>query len=557
MTSTYTPTNNSGYQSPSAMASAPVAATKSATVSGAPAGFDIAPGSSISGNLQYGSSALPTTANVNPVITANALTPISPISLPTPPIGTNQNGTITGANTSLINPTKGVTYDGNGLVYTPPKDPGNQTDNFKSILDSYLGNQPTPPSAESLYNNLPEKQAYEAAQAEVQNYTAQINAITSKSQADQLSLIGQGRGVPEAIIGGQQAQISREAAIKALPLQALLANAQGNKQLAQEHLDTVFKLRMEDATNQYQYKTKVLDAVYNFADKQEQRRLDTLQHSEDQKFTLMRDEMNNANAFALKAVEYGQASLGAKLAGLDPKSPTYTKDVNTLASQLVKPPTKIGTQVVEVGGKKLLINSETGATIKEIGSEGVTTNDLKLAENQANIQEVTGLLTSGGLGASVGTSFLTRAPIGFWGSLGAITSVVGIPSFIGGTYKNLTGEKQNFIAGVEQVRSALNLDTLIKAKSQGATFGALSNQELQVLANTATKLGSWAIEKDGRTVGYNVSEKDFKAELDKINNFAKLDYILKGGTPESIGAVTQPDGTLWVQNSDGTYTKLR
>ena len=121
----------------------------------------------------------------------------------------------------------------------------------------------------------------------------------------------------------------------------------------------------------------------------------------------------------------------------------------------------------------------------------------------------------------------------------------------------MTGGRQNFIASVEQIRSNLNLEALIGAKARGATFGALSDQELQVLASSASKIGTWAKKDgDGNVVAYNASEKDFKRELDKINNFARLDYIRKGGLPEDIGAVLMTDGNYYVQNSDGTYTQI-
>ncbi len=68
------------------------------------------------------------------------------------------------------------------------------------------------------------------------------------------------------------------------------------------------------------------------------------------------------------------------------------------------------------------------------------------------------------------------------------------------------------------MRSQLNLDTLIQAKSQGATFGALSDNELRMLASAATKMGTWAKKDgDGNVIGYNVGEKTFKKELDNIN----------------------------------------
>jgi hypothetical protein len=258
------------------------------------------------------------------------------IKLPKSPTATNQNSLITSNNLGLASglTEQGTTYDTKTgqFVYTPPKEA--PQDNAKTLLDSYLNNLPQAPSAEAIYNNLPGQKDLKKASADVNNYTAQLNTIVAKSQADQLSLTGQGRGVPEAIIGGQQAQISKEAAIQALPLQALLANAQANKELAQTHIDTLFKLRMEDAQSQYQYKTKVLETVYNYATAQERQRLDAIQRKEDQAFTLKRDNISFAQQLAGKAIEYGNTSAFRGLTGLNPDSPTYQQDLAKYGEQI-------------------------------------------------------------------------------------------------------------------------------------------------------------------------------------------------------------------------------
>lgn len=80
------------------------------------------------------------------------------------------------------------------------------------------------------------------------------------------------------------------------------------------------------------------------------------------------------------------------------------------------------------------------------------------------------------------------------------------------------GKKQDFIASVEQLVNGLSLESLIEAKSRGATFGALSDTEMRILSSSATKIGSWKIyDKTGKTVGYKVNEKAMKDELAKIN----------------------------------------
>lgn len=84
--------------------------------------------------------------------------------------------------------------------------------------------------------------------------------------------------------------------------------------------------------------------------------------------------------------------------------------------------------------------------------------------------------------------------------------------------------KQNFIAGVEQLVSGLSLDSLIQAKAQGATFGALSDSEMRILASSATRIGTWATkDKSGKVTGYKIDEQSFK---DELNNISKI--LLRG-----------------------------
>lgn len=124
-------------------------------------------------------------------------------------------------------------------------------------------------------------------------------------------------------------------------------------------------------------------------------------------------------------------------------------------------------------------------------------------------------------------------------------------------FTGFTGKQQNFIAGVEQLRGDLTLDSLINAKSRGATFGALSDGEMRILSAAASKIGTWAQTdpKTGAVTGYNTSPESFKKELDKINSFTKLDYIKKGGMPENVGAQIIGNNVYMV-NSDGSVTEF-
>jgi len=89
-------------------------------------------------------------------------------------------------------------------------------------------------------------------------------------------------------------------------------------------------------------------------------------------------------------------------------------------------------------------------------------------------------------------------------------------------FEKFNAKRGNFIAGIEQLISQETLDTLVAAKAQGATFGALSQTELDILIAAASKIGTWRVtkdgEKDGKVLGYKTTEEAFKKELQKIKD---------------------------------------
>lgn len=123
---------------------------------------------------------------------------------------------------------------------------------------------------------------------------------------------------------------------------------------------------------------------------------------------------------------------------------------------------------------------------------------LKEQTNQERVDLIDNILNHKGLNSSVGPTAVTRFAI----------------------FDKLTGKKQDFIGKVQQLVDAVTLQKLVDVKGQGATFGQLSDQERQVIERSATPINQWKIvNKDGNVVGYNVSQKDFKAELDRLRNY--------------------------------------
>lgn len=78
-------------------------------------------------------------------------------------------------------------------------------------------------------------------------------------------------------------------------------------------------------------------------------------------------------------------------------------------------------------------------------------------------------------------------------------------------------KKSTALGNINYVLKGNTLQQLIDAKAQGATFGALSNEELKMLQDSASALSAYAdTDKNGKIIGFNVDEKTFKAEVARL-----------------------------------------
>lgn len=129
-----------------------------------------------------------------------------------------------------------------------------------------------------------------------------------------------------------------------------------------------------------------------------------------------------------------------------------------------------------------------------------------ITEIETKIKDLTDLIGGQGIIKAVGTNFLARIklnPLSF----------------------DDKAQKNNFIATIEQLVGQTALDALIQAKAEGATFGALSEGELQLLKNSSLKFGNWARDTDGDGITdfYEISEELFEKELKSvIKNYETL-----------------------------------
>lgn len=135
-----------------------------------------------------------------------------------------------------------------------------------------------------------------------------------------------------------------------------------------------------------------------------------------------------------------------------------------------------------------------------------------------------------GLNSRVGPTPFSRSPQGILGTVGRTVSLAGIPSVLGGGFDAITGSGQDFSGGVHKLVGGLTLDNLIAAKARGATFGALSDSELQILANSASSINDWEIkDKNGKGTGFwDIDQASFNKELDTIKQLTNRALVQAG-----------------------------
>lgn len=315
-------------------------------------------------------------------ITSSTLTPTPTLKFPNPPAPSNLG-------TQGMTKASGLAEGGAATGTTPPTGP-TPAESLQALIDSTKQT----PNAEKIYQKTEQEVQLQQKQAAVNNFQNQLNAITAKANADKLSLVGQGRGVTDVIIGGQQAQIDREAAIQALPISAQLAAAQGDLATAQDHLDTLFKIRLQDATNKVDYSNKIATLVYNYATDQQKLALDAKMKADDRAFQLTTNTLNYAQTLATAALNNGQPTLAASIMRLDPNSPSYAKDVAGYAGSISVPKS----------------SGSTGATLEERQANAVSSINSKIVPGAMTPSGLTILNPAGYINPAAWKELIAHAP---------------------------------------------------------------------------------------------------------------------------------------------------
>lgn len=436
--------------------------------------------------------------SVSAMALANTESPI----LPTPTVAQTP-----GLNLAVTNASLGQT-DASGM-YQIPEMTVSETAGAgeKAAVDSvnalgqqiqgYLGiNKPEEGASEKALAKAREQAGVQQAQQEFNRYQNQINAITSQRDAQILSLEGQGRGQTQGFIGGEQARISREAAIMALPVQAQLAAAQGNLEQAKELMGQLYQAKSADIQADMSYRTNLVNSLISFASSSQQTVLQAKLADNAQASQIAQQNLAYQRQLSERAFEYGQGNLVTNISSIDPKSPTFEQDLARVASQLKDPMLALQQEQARasIANTYDQIRARQDA-LNQAGVEAITANEkaqveqVKASEKALEIRKaLTDLQTMPGKSAAVGA--------GFRKAIGAIPFVSG--DAIAGS------ARADFEAAATRVKNLLTLDNL-KLMS-----GVLSETDIKILETAGSNLANFSQSEES----YN---KEIQRVIDSMN----------------------------------------
>ena len=487
---------------------------------------------------------------LQPTISASDLTtPTTPVTVPEPQVGSLPQGT-----SQIVS---NVTRDMNGFIAAQTQEAADlkkrqqeyaQLTNQGSLQDLFTS---TMEGAGVNQNTLKELKDIQLQLAD--NKTASELTKTQIAGADGQTLVQGQREIT---------QEDREAAVRSTGLAARASVIQGN-------IETATQLARDTVNIAYQDRTLTSQNLLN--------QIEMLQGQvDDQTGQLLEQEKRQYEADLAAVEELKRATQNAIVSGAsqseisqltDPKVDDQTKlqlaqsitargatemrnlDIYAKQSQLytnsleqqkllkeIQSTGELPTEIIEQDGKKLLVNTQTGEIIKDFGASNVSMQEVVQEQAAHTINSIDNLFNDPGKDRAVGAYTLSR-----WTPLKVDKS-----------------EYLNFIGTVDQLTKELTIDKLVQAKNQGISFGALSDTELGLIAESASKINSWRkTDETGKTLFYEIDEASFDAELDNINNFKKLNAVLQGTDPAMIGVQQMPDGSYWTTNSDGSYVQIR
>jgi hypothetical protein len=205
-------------------------------------------------------------------------------------------------------------------------------------------------------------------QIEEQNLLVTQKANQYQKNIQMLS--GQGRGITTGIISGQTDRERRLAAADIGAETAILQAMQGNLTLAKQTAQDAIDLKYKPIEDEIAQKLQLLELNAPQMTAEEKKRADItagiLQDQQQQIADKKKTEGDVSNVLAEAAKNGATQDVLQKI-----KSAQNVNDAIINAGRFISPTPEMETQVVDVGNKKVLINSRTGEQIRDLGVSDV------------------------------------------------------------------------------------------------------------------------------------------------------------------------------------------
>lgn len=324
-----------------------------------------------------------------------------------------------------------------------------------------------------------------------------------------------------------QQNLQRQNAIDVMLTNSLIQSKQGDVKYAQDIADRAIKLKYDPIRQSIETKLKFYDInkdnlsradkkLFDEKSKQWDLQLKEVDKLEEfQKTALNNAMLNNAPQSVLQSISRaGSIEDITKLGSTYLQSPADKLDLQIKRAQLTKLNQELSTKNTDVGdlvkiGGKDYIRYKDGTISEPVLPDAADTGVVvsRLDEKLKTL----GKLTNPSVGLATSAGSLRGAPIPFLAK----------------------GKINDWRADAVNIIQKLTVDELGRVKSDGVTFGALSNGERQAVGDAATALSAASIrDKDGNPTGrFKMSEKKVIEEFNKIKQGYELDFQKRTGIP--------------------------
>lgn len=378
---------------------------------------------------------------------------------------------------------------------------------------------------------------------QLQEYANRLTSLRNESLAIPLQIQEQFTGTGATVGGAEPIQTSklRQNAIQALSVSAQAQALQGNIALARQQIDRSIQLQFEPEER----KLAFLQQAYQFnredLERTDKRRAENLKIQLDERARLIQDQKEERRGIenimatvasfggsqdVVNAIRNERTVQGAIAVAspymVDPKAKAALEGAY-LSNQLARIKIQQAREELDVFRKYGGLTPQQWAAQKEEEKKariaaGEKTDKAKETNRELDAQEkqVNAILNSAGLSTIVGPNILSRGTLRQKGLFSSLVSAGASALSLGGTtgaIPEITGSADDVVNLTEQLLSKQFLDTLIDVKGQGATFGALTDREGNALRTAANAIAGSKIEKDGRVIGYDMSETEFKRQM--------------------------------------------